>query len=53
MVLKRTIKCPTCIGNGFCTEGETCGTCQGTGEIHSDDSVSDTPCQPNIPSETA
>ena len=42
----RLIKCPTCIGIGYCNEGDLCVTCEGTGEIPSDEVVIDDPCQP-------
>jgi hypothetical protein len=47
MPLTRLIKCPTCIGIGYCSPGEKCSTCEGTGEVPSDEVIIDEPCQPN------
>lgn len=44
----RMIKCPTCIGIAYCGEGDLCVTCEGTGEVPSDEVIIDEPCQPNI-----
>ena len=46
MAVYKMIKCPTCIGLGYCTEGDKCDTCEGTGEIPSDELVAEEPCQP-------
>lgn len=46
MALQRMIKCPTCIGIGYCTEADICTTCEGTGEVPSDEVILDEPCQP-------
>ena len=39
-------KCPTCIGIGYCTEGDKCVTCEGTGEVPTEEVIIDEPCQP-------
>ena len=44
----RMIKCPTCIGIAYCGEGDLCVTCEGTGEVPSDEVIIDEPCQPNL-----
>ncbi|MCU1284137.1 MAG: hypothetical protein JWO13_487 [Acidobacteriales bacterium] len=46
MALTRLIKCPTCIGIGYCGEGDKCTTCEGTGEVPCDEVILDDPCQP-------
>lgn len=50
MTLKRLIKCPTCIGIGYCNEADLCTTCEGTGEVPNDEVIIDEPCQPNVKS---
>lgn len=42
----RLIKCPTCIGIGHCGEGDICQTCEGTGEVPSNEVILEDPCQP-------
>jgi DnaJ-class molecular chaperone len=39
-------KCPNCLGRGICTDGTTCPTCKGEGEIASSLNVivPDEPC---------
>ncbi|MEO8727707.1 MAG: hypothetical protein ABI383_16465 [Acidobacteriaceae bacterium] len=39
-------KCPTCIGIGYCPEGDACPTCEGTGEVPTEEAIIDEPCQP-------
>ena len=46
MTAMRMKKCPTCIGNGYCVDGEKCPTCEGTGEMPANQAVVDEPCQP-------
>ncbi len=46
MAIFRLIKCPTCIGIGFCPDGDKCPSCEGTGEIPKSEVIIDDPCQP-------
>ena len=46
MTVTRLIKCPTCIGIGYCGEGDKCVTCEGTGEVPFNEVIVDDPCQP-------
>jgi len=46
MTVTRLIKCPTCIGIGYCAEGAKCSTCEGTGEVPNNEVILDDPCQP-------
>ena len=46
MSVMKLKKCPTCIGMGYCVEGDKCATCEGTGELPTDEVVIDEPCQP-------
>jgi hypothetical protein len=46
MAVKRLIKCPTCIGIGYCSEADICATCEGTGEVPRDEVILEDPCQP-------
>jgi len=46
MSVSKLKKCPTCIGMGFCPEGDACPTCEGTGEVPTDEAIIDEPCQP-------
>jgi len=48
MVVMKMKKCPTCIGIGACGEGDACPTCEGTGEIPTDQVIIDEPCQPIV-----
>ena len=45
MVMRLT-KCPTCIGIGYCSDGDKCPTCEGTGEVPVEEEIVDDPCQP-------
>ena len=47
MTVKRLIKCPTCIGIGYCEPEQKCSSCEGTGEVPSDEVIIDDPCQPD------
>jgi len=46
MAVYKMKKCPTCIGAGVCSDGDPCPSCEGTGEIPSDEAIIDDPCQP-------
>lgn len=46
MTALRMKKCPTCIGNGYCPDGDPCPTCECTGEVPSDEVIIEEPCQP-------
>ena len=47
-MVTRLKKCPTCIGHGYCNEGDKCPTCEGTGEVPMDEVIIDEPCQPVV-----
>ena len=53
MTVTRLIKCPTCIGFGYCNEGDKCATCEGTGEVPSNEVIIDEPCQPVVKTQAA
>jgi DnaJ-class molecular chaperone len=53
MAVTRLIKCPTCIGIGYCGEGDKCTTCEGTGEVPNNEVIVDNPCQPIVVSQKA
>lgn len=50
MSLRRLVKCPTCIGLGYCGDDPLmkCPTCFGVGEISSTETVIEEPCQPTL-----
>jgi len=52
MTVTRLIKCPTCIGMGYCADGDKCSTCEGTGEVPNNELIVDDPCQPLQPKMT-
>jgi DnaJ-class molecular chaperone len=48
MTVLRMVKCPTCIGMGYCDEADLCPSCEGTGEVPNNEVIIDEPCQPLV-----